>query len=358
MVDQLRPVARPRLYEVIVEQLCSHIADNEMVPGDRLPPERELAAKLGVSRASLSQALVALEVQGVLSVRHGDGATLIRRPVEEGAVKALQEHADRLPDIIETREALEVKIAGLAAERRTDAEMAAIDAAISAMEAEIDSGERGVLGDEQFHEAITTAAHSALLAKLMLEISGLIRETRIESLSQPERPRAFLEGHRRIAEAVQQDPAEAAHPPGLRRRVAARNRLMADPDPRGADSPLNTHEERIRAAFTPQAATFADARLNVAFTSSVPWLLDHMAPRVDDIVLDVAGGTGIVSRALADRVARAVVVDSTPAMLEEGRRHSGAERLTNLQYVRGAVSHLPFADTTFSLVFARSSCTI
>ena len=61
MVDQLRPVMRPRLYEVIVEQLCLHIPDNEMVAGDRLPPERELAAKLGVSRASLSQALVALE---------------------------------------------------------------------------------------------------------------------------------------------------------------------------------------------------------------------------------------------------------------------------------------------------------
>ena len=223
MVDQLRPVMRPRLYEVIVEQLCSHIADNEMVAGDRLPPERELAAKLGVSRASLSQALVALEVQGVLSVRHGDGAVLIRRPVEEGAVKALQEHADRLPDIIEAREALEVKIAGLAAERRTDAEMAAIDAAISAMEAEIDSGERGVLGDEQFHEALTTAAHSALLAKLMLEISGLIRETRIESLSQPERPRASLEGHRRIAGAVRrQDPAEAA------RAMAAHIRMVSD----------------------------------------------------------------------------------------------------------------------------------
>lgn len=115
----------------------------------------------------------------------------------------------------------------------------------------------------------------------------------------------------------------------------------------------DTHEERIRAAFTPQAATFEDARLNVAFTSSVPWLLDHMAAGVDDIVLDVAGGTGIVSRALADRVARAVVVDSTPAMLEEGRRHVASERLTNLQYVRGAVANLPFADTTFSLVFAR-----
>lgn len=211
VVEQLRPVTRPRLYEVIVEQLCAYIADNAMEPGDRLPAERELAAKLGVSRASLSQALVALEVQGVLSVRHGDGAILIRRPTEERAIKALREHADRIPDIIEAREALEVKLAGLAALRRTDAEMAAIDAAIEEMEREVAAGERGVVGDEMFHEAITTAAHSSLLAKLMHEISGLVRETRIESLSQQDRPRASLEGHRRIADAVRkQDPTEAA----------------------------------------------------------------------------------------------------------------------------------------------------
>ena len=73
-------------------------------------------------------------MQGVLSVRHGDGAVLIRRPIGERAIKALREHADRLPEVIEAREALEVKLAGLAAERRTDAEMAAIDAALATME--------------------------------------------------------------------------------------------------------------------------------------------------------------------------------------------------------------------------------
>ena len=139
MVEQLRPAKRPRLYEVIVEQLCGYIADNAMSPGDRLPAERDLAASLGVSRASLSQALVALEVQGVLSVRHGDGVILVRPPTEERAIKALREHADRIPDIIEAREALEVKLAGLAAARRTDAEMAAIDASIATMETEIDT---------------------------------------------------------------------------------------------------------------------------------------------------------------------------------------------------------------------------
>lgn len=223
VADQLRPVTRPRLYEVIVEQLCAYIADNEMVAGDRLPAERELAAKLGVSRASLSQALVALEVQGALSVRHGDGAILVRRPTEERAINALREHADRLPDIIEAREALEVKLAALAAERRSEEEMAAIDSALATMESEIAGGDRGVMGDELFHEAITAAAHSSLLAKLMHEISELIRETRIESLSQADRPRASLEGHRRIAAAVRKQDAQAAA-----NAMAAHIRLVSD----------------------------------------------------------------------------------------------------------------------------------
>jgi GntR family transcriptional repressor for pyruvate dehydrogenase complex len=231
VVEQLRPVARPRLYEVIVEQLCAYIADNEMAPGDRLPAERDLATKLGVSRASLSQALVALEVQGVLSVRHGDGAVLIRRPAEERAIKALREHADRIPDIIEAREALEVRLVGLAAARRSDAEMAGIDAAIAKMESEIDAGERGVVGDEMFHEAITAAAHSSLLAKLMHEISGLIKETRIESLSQENRPRASLEGHRRIADAVRkQDPQEASQAMADHIRLVSDVALLRDAD--------------------------------------------------------------------------------------------------------------------------------
>ena len=223
MAARLRPVTRPRLYEVIVEQLCSYIAHNAMNPGDRLPAERDLAAKLGVSRASLSQALVALEVQGVVSVRHGDGAFLVRRPTGDRVIKALREHADRVPDIIEAREALEVKLAGLAAARRSDAEMTAIDAAIETMESEIEAGDRGVVGDEMFHAAISTAAHSSLLAKLMHEISGLIRETRIESLSQEHRPRVSLEDHRRIADAVRkQDSQEAS------RAMADHIRLVSD----------------------------------------------------------------------------------------------------------------------------------
>jgi ubiquinone/menaquinone biosynthesis C-methylase UbiE len=115
----------------------------------------------------------------------------------------------------------------------------------------------------------------------------------------------------------------------------------------------NSHEERIRTAFTRQAPTFEDARLNIVFTSSVPWLLDHLAPEADDVILDVAGGTGIVSRELAPRVARAVSMDSTPAMIDQGRGRAVAQELVNLDFVRGTAEALPFASAAFTLVCAR-----
>jgi GntR family transcriptional repressor for pyruvate dehydrogenase complex len=79
------------------------------------------------------------------------------------------------------------------------------------MAADVEAGGRGVEGDERFHGAVTTAAHSLLLARLMDEIGELIKETRIESLSQPDRPRASLAGHRAIAEAIRSgDPVAAS----------------------------------------------------------------------------------------------------------------------------------------------------
>jgi GntR family transcriptional repressor for pyruvate dehydrogenase complex len=200
---------RTRLYEQVAEQITRWIATNGLVAGDKLPPERELASRLGVSRATLSQALVALEVIGVVAVRHGDG-TVLKPPAAARIVDAIRAHADRLPEVIETRDALETKIAALAAVRRTDEDLARIDDALAAMERDIDAGGRGVEGDERFHGAVTAAAHSLLLARLMGEIGDLIKESRIESLSQPGRPRDSLAGHRAIADAIRAGDPEAA----------------------------------------------------------------------------------------------------------------------------------------------------
>lgn len=202
---------RTRLYEQVAGQITAWIEANGLRAGDRLPPERELATRLGVSRATLSQALVALEVIGVVVVRHGDGTVLTEASHgQQRIVEAIRAHADRLPEVIETRDALETKIASLAAVRRTDEDLARIDDALAAMAADIEAGGRGVEGDERFHGAVTAAAHSLLLARLMDEIGDLIKETRIESLSQPGRPQNSLAGHQAIADAIRAGDAAAA----------------------------------------------------------------------------------------------------------------------------------------------------
>jgi GntR family transcriptional repressor for pyruvate dehydrogenase complex len=203
-------LTRTRLYEQVAEQITAWIRADGLTPGDRLPPERELAQRLGVSRATLSQALVALEVIGVVTVRHGDGTVLAESPGPRRIVEAIRAHAHRLPEIIDTRDALETKIAALAAERRTADDLARIDEAIAEMARDVEAGGRGVEGDERFHGAVTAAAHSLLLARLMDEIRDLIRETRIESLSQPGRPADSLAGHRAIADAIRSGDPEAA----------------------------------------------------------------------------------------------------------------------------------------------------
>lgn len=204
-------VTRTRLYEQIVQQLVQHIRAAGLGPGDRLPPERELAASLGVSRATLAQALVALEVLGTISVRHGEGAVIVTSPDDDALVSAVRQHRSTMPDIIDARSALETKIAALAAERRTEEDLRRIDGALDLMAAQVEEGERGLEGDQAFHEAVTQAARSGVLARLMREIAELIRETRIESLSTPGRPQDSLASHRQIAEAIRaQDPRAAA----------------------------------------------------------------------------------------------------------------------------------------------------
>lgn len=116
-----------------------------------------------------------------------------------------------------------------------------------------------------------------------------------------------------------------------------------------------THRDRIREAFTKQAGTFEQAELNIAFTSGLPWLIGLAEPDVADRVLDVAGGTGLVARGLAPHVRSVAVVDSTPAMLLEGRAAAVAEGHANVAFAEADARLLPFGDGTFSLVVTRFS---
>jgi GntR family transcriptional regulator, transcriptional repressor for pyruvate dehydrogenase complex len=202
--------ARPRLYEHLVTQILEYVERNELGTGSLLPPERDLAEQLGVSRATVAQALVALEVLGVIRVQHGTGAVLQYRPNAVTVLRSLREHRARLPEIVEARLGLELQIVELAAERRTEADLQRIDEALAFMRAEIDKGGRGERGDELFHRALTDAAHNSVLSQLMAFIGEMVLESRIESLGQEGRPEASLTAHRRIADAVRAGDPEAA----------------------------------------------------------------------------------------------------------------------------------------------------
>jgi GntR family transcriptional repressor for pyruvate dehydrogenase complex len=207
--DPLRPLSRSPLYVQLIERLVEYIDAAGLQPGDRLPPERSLAESLGVSRVSLRQAVTALEVQHILEVRHGGGTFLIRHPRD--AAGQLEQRRRRIPDVLETREALETKLAELAALRRTDDDLDQMERALQAMEQAIERGENGAKEDALFHGAIAGAARNGLLADLMKHIDPQVTETRLESLSQPGRPPKSLRAHRRIAEAIRAgDPKRAA----------------------------------------------------------------------------------------------------------------------------------------------------
>jgi GntR family transcriptional repressor for pyruvate dehydrogenase complex len=207
----LRPLGRTRLYEDLVERLGEFVIRTNLEVGARFPPERELATRLGVSRASLRQALAVLEAQGFIEVRHGGGVFLRRSRGFGGVLHKLVERRARLPEVLEARELLEVRLAELAATRRSATDLASMRDALAEMEAEVDTGGMGVAGDSAFHHAVHRAGKNKVLEHVIDGLAEAIHETRIESLSEPDRPRASLEAHRRILDAIEStDPARAA----------------------------------------------------------------------------------------------------------------------------------------------------
>lgn len=109
------------------------------------------------------------------------------------------------------------------------------------------------------------------------------------------------------------------------------------------------HADEIERAFSKQAAAFEDPHHNRIFTTDSEWLFARLPLTADDLVLDVAAGTGHVSRWLAPKVGAVVALDATAAMLERGR----AEAPRNVLFMRGDAGALPFLDDSFDVVVCR-----
>ena len=157
-----------RLYNTIV-------AEKRMQPGDKLPNELELSEQLGVSRATLREALRMLIARGVLEVRRGRG-TFVARGAEEHRLDfgQLEQVRGRLRDLFELRSIFEPQAARLACRRATEEELAEILQCGAAVENCIRAGEDRTNADRDFHAAIVRATHNEFMMRLLPVISRAV----------------------------------------------------------------------------------------------------------------------------------------------------------------------------------------
>jgi GntR family transcriptional repressor for pyruvate dehydrogenase complex len=194
------PRRRLRLYEEIALRISTWISEQGLGPGDRLPPERELAQRLGVSRSTVSHALVALEVVGALEVRHGDGSVVTGR--HPGRVAdAIQGPNYTASDLFETYTALSARLAELAARRRTEEDLTRIHSAFAVLTADIEAGGDGLVASDGLRRTLSATARSPLLERLVGEVSDLLWSSSLEP-HRPPSPQEFLATVRRLIDEV------------------------------------------------------------------------------------------------------------------------------------------------------------
>lgn len=158
----LQAVDNRRLYRQIADQIAGLIEKGEYAAGQRIPPERDLAKQLGVSRPSVREALIALEVEGYVEVRVGSGVYVLGpRP----AVAAHPLPADSGPfELIRARWIIESECAALAAKNATRAQARAMEEALEQMEADRDKGTMPLAADRLFHLRVAEASGNSALA--------------------------------------------------------------------------------------------------------------------------------------------------------------------------------------------------
>lgn len=171
-----------KLPDVIEQQLEFLILEGTLRPGEKLPPERELAKQLEVSRPSLREAILRLEARGLLSRRQGDGTFIqshLWRSFSDPLVELLSEHAESEFDLLETRHALEGIAAYYAALRGTNEDLLRIRECHQAIETAQKSGRLDAEASAvlQFQIAVTEAAHNVVLLHLVRCMDPILART-------------------------------------------------------------------------------------------------------------------------------------------------------------------------------------
>ncbi len=180
-----KPRKRPRnLAQGLVQALRQQIATGALRPGDKLPTESAIMAQQSVSRTVVREALQRLQAAGLVETRHGVGTFVIAKPNEGNPLPDVV--VDSVHDavaVLELRLSLEIETAGLAAERRTDAQLRAIrDALKTLQDCEAQNGQEASDADFQFHLRIAEATGNHYFVDIMHHLGGsMVPRKRIET---------------------------------------------------------------------------------------------------------------------------------------------------------------------------------
>lgn len=222
---------RNAVSEEIVSKLLALLKEKKLQPGERLPPERELAERLQVSRPSLREALRALSIMHVVEIRQGSGTY-----ISSLEPRLLVEHLDfvfALADstylaLFEARKVVEVGLCGLAAERITDEELVRLEACLEKGRLGLDDADLYLQADVELHEIITEAASSPILSRMMASLSHLSRASRQRTAVLPGIAQQVIADHRAIVDALKMRDPEAARQAMLQHLIHVEQRFLED----------------------------------------------------------------------------------------------------------------------------------
>ncbi|WP_260705994.1 FadR/GntR family transcriptional regulator [Edaphobacter flagellatus] len=199
----------------VVDHVRALIASGEVKSGDRLPPERELARKLQISRSSLRSGIGFLSAMGVLKSRHGAGTFVSSGPpaLDSNSLSVLGILHGFLPwQMFEARLVLESSIAAIAAERATDEHIAELAEEVAEMYAALEDPQEYLIHDVRFHRTIARAAGNPILGALMETITANLYENRSRTVTNAQDLKESAEMHREIYRAIRShNPTQARH---------------------------------------------------------------------------------------------------------------------------------------------------
>lgn len=211
---KFRKITPVRLYESVIEQIMNLIRNNKLKPGDKLPPERELAEKLSISRGSLREAFRVLESRGLIKSKPGGGRYIreIRKNGHnntENIILSLEKSS--ILELLEAREMFEVKIAEIAAQKATPEDIKLIEEALNKMneEEELKYGKE-TESDTEFHLAIASASHNFVFVNIIKLHLDLLKETRGKTWQITGRREKQYQEHQVILQAIKERDSKKA----------------------------------------------------------------------------------------------------------------------------------------------------